>query len=196
MPCPVRAVLRAVPLLVLVFATACAEPPSKEMNQAQGAIDAARAAGADRYAADEFKAAVDALARSEQAARDSDYRLALGHALDSRERAQNAARQAVDGRAQARGAAERTIAEVAALVTRSRARLAQPDVPRLPARVRRDATTAVDAADQALQEARTALTADAYDKVETALSGHVAALEAALKAIDDAAVAPPARRGR
>ena len=31
---------------------ACASPPQREIDQAQGAIDAARAAGAERYAAD------------------------------------------------------------------------------------------------------------------------------------------------
>ncbi len=196
MPCPVRAVVRAVPLLALLFVTACADPPSKEMNQAQGAIDAARAAGADRYAADEFTAAVDALAQAEQAVRDRDYRLALSYALDSRERAQNAARLAVDGRAQARGTAERTIAEVATLVTRARARLMAPDVARIPARVRRDATAAVDAADRAVQEARAALAEDAYDKVGTALQGHAAALEAALQELDAGAGVPAGRRGR
>jgi len=37
-------------LLAVLVVTACGEPPNKEMDQAQGAIDAARAAGADRYA--------------------------------------------------------------------------------------------------------------------------------------------------
>ena len=37
------------------------------MHQAQGAIDAASAAGAEEYAADEFKAAVDALAQADVA---------------------------------------------------------------------------------------------------------------------------------
>ena len=64
----------------------CGEPPSKEMHQAQGAIDAARAAGAERYAADTLAAAVKALAQADLAANQRDYRLALNHALDSRER--------------------------------------------------------------------------------------------------------------
>jgi hypothetical protein len=196
MPYPVRAVLRAVPLLALLLVAACAEPPSKEMNQAQGAIDAARAAGADRYAADEFKAAVDALAHSEQAVRDNDYRLALNHALDSRERAQNAARLAVDGRAQARGDAERMIAEVATLVTRLRSRLAEPDIARLPPRVRRDPIAAVEAADRAVQEARTALSAEEYYKVDAALKGQAVAVEAGLKELDAAAGSTAGRRGR
>jgi hypothetical protein len=166
------------------------------MNQAQGAIDAARAAGADRYAADEFKAAVDALAHSEQAVRDNDYRLALNHALDSRERAQNAARLAVDGRAQARGDAERMIAEVATLVTRLRSRLAEPDIARLPPRVRRDPIAAVEAADRAVQEARTALSAEEYYKVDAALKGQAVAVEAGLKELDAAAGSTAGRRGR
>ena len=79
-----------------VSLVACGEPPDKEMHQAQGAIDAARAAGADTYAPDEFKAAVDALARAQDAVAQRDYRLALNNALDSRERAQNAARMGAD----------------------------------------------------------------------------------------------------
>ena len=67
------------------------------MNQAQGAIDAARAAGAERFATAEFAAATDALKRSEDAVAAGDYRQALSHAIDSRERAQNAAKFAVEG---------------------------------------------------------------------------------------------------
>ena len=62
------------------------------MQQAQGAIDAARAAGADRYAQRRVhSAAQDALKNAQDAVAQRDYRLALNYALDSRERAQNAA---------------------------------------------------------------------------------------------------------
>ena len=89
-------------LLAVLSLAACGSPPDKEMHQAQGAIDAARAAGADTYAPDEFKAAVDALARAQDAVAQRDYRLALNNALDSRERAQNAAKMGADGKAAAR----------------------------------------------------------------------------------------------
>ena len=115
----------------LILSASCAEPPNKEMNQAQGAIDAARAAGADRFAAAEFTAATDALKRSEEAVAAGDYRQALSHAIDSRERAQNAAKMAVEGRADARGQAERAIAEVATLLSRAQAQLKDPDIARL-----------------------------------------------------------------
>ena len=105
--------------MVVLSAGCGAEPPSKEMNQAQGAIDAARAAGADRFASEEFTAAVDALKRSDEAVKAGDYRQALSHAIDSRERAQNAAKMAVEGRANSRGDAERAIAEAATLLSRT-----------------------------------------------------------------------------
>ena len=102
-------VLPAVCLALLVTIGCGGDPPDKEMQQAQGALDAARAAGADKYAADEFTAATLALTNAKEAVEQRDYRLALNHALDSRERAQNAAAQAADGKAAARVAAEREI---------------------------------------------------------------------------------------
>ena len=126
---------RRLALIIVILSASCAEPPNKEMNQAQGAIDAARAAGADKFAAAEFTAATDALKRSEDAVAAGDYRLALNHAIDSRERAANAAKLAVEGRADARGEAERAIAEVATLLARAQTQLKDPALARLNARV-------------------------------------------------------------
>ena len=72
----------------------CATPPTREMDHAQGAIDAARAAGADRYATEQYGAAVKALQNAEAAVGQRDYRLALNYALDGRDRAQRAAKEA------------------------------------------------------------------------------------------------------
>jgi hypothetical protein len=188
-------VLSFAAVLLAVLTIACAEPPRKEIDQAQGAIDAARAAGADEYAATELTAAVDALAKAEEAAAQSDYRLALNHALDSRERAQNAAKAAVDARAKARGDAERAIAEVDTLLKRARTRLRDPEVSALPSRLARDPMTDIEAAEKALQEARSALQQEDYEKAITVLSGHAAALQKALAALDDA-VAPSGSRRR
>jgi hypothetical protein len=110
-------------LAIALASAACAEPPNKEMDQAQGALDAAKAAGAEQYAADEYKAAADALKRAHDAVAQSDYRLALNHAIDSRERAQNAARQSADGKAQVRAEAERTMMEVSGMIVQANARL-------------------------------------------------------------------------
>jgi glutathione S-transferase len=164
------------------------------MNQAQGAIDAARAAGADTFAADEFRAAVDALARSEEAVQAGDYRQALSHALDSRERAQNAAKMAVDSRAYARGDAERAIAEVATLLARADARLKDPAVTRLPRGTLSGPRATIGSTATALQEARSALAKEDYRQVKSVLNGILEQLQVALKAIDSAASATPGRK--
>ena len=166
------------------------------MNQAQGAIDAARAAGADKFAAAEFTAAVDALKRSEQAVTDGDYRQALSHAIDSRERAQNAAKMAVDGRADARGQAERAISEVATLLARAQTELKNPDIARLNAKMLQGPRTTVASAEKVLQNARAALKAEDYAAVTKALNGAAAELQAALTRIDAVGSPRPAARKR
>ena len=188
-----RRAVRRLALILAILSSGCAEPPNKEMNQAQGAIDAARAAGADKFAAPEFTAAVDALKRSEDAVAAGDYRQALSHAIDSRERAQNAAKMAVDGRADARGQAERAIAEVATLLNRAQEELKAPELAR--ATRLRPARAVVTETEKALQEARTALKTEDYAGVTAALQGVTAKLQAALSEIDNAgAPRPPARK--
>src|SRR5262245_56773624 len=71
-------------------------PPDKTIQQAQTAVDAARAASAERYAKDDFVASTDALKNAHAAVDARDYRLALNYALESKERADVAARDAAD----------------------------------------------------------------------------------------------------
>ncbi|MGE0461245.1 MAG: DUF4398 domain-containing protein [Vicinamibacterales bacterium] len=182
-------------IVVILLAAACSEPPSKEMNQAQGAIDAARAAGAEQYAPDELKAAIDALAQSEVAVTARDYRLALAHALDSRERAQEAARAAVDARAKARGDAERELAEATALLQRVQARLKDPAVAKLPRRAIAAHQQTVTTVETALQKARASLEVEQYDEVGRAAADATSGLRAVLDALD-AGTTPPARQRR
>jgi hypothetical protein len=183
-------------LPALLLTAGCAEPPSKEMNQAQGAIDAARAAGADRFAASELAAATDALKRSEDAVAAGDYRQALSHAIDSRERAQQAAKMAVDGRADARGQAERAIAEAATLLARAKAQLKDPDIVRTNGRTLRGPRATVTKVEKMLQEARSALAKEDYTAVGKALNGAAGELQAALTQIDAAASPGAPRRKR
>jgi HAMP domain-containing protein len=189
-------VVRCLALIVAILSASCAEPPSKEMNQAQGAIDAARAAGADKFAAAEFTAATDALKRSEDAVAAGDYRQALSHALDSRERAQAAAKMAVEGRADARGQAERAIAEVATLLSRAQSQLKDPDITRASAKTLTSARSTVVSVEKLLQEARAALKTEDYAAVSRALNGAAAKLQAALTQIDAAGSPRTAPRKR
>ncbi len=184
---------RLLALVIVIFSAACSEPPNKEMNLAQRAIETARAAGAERFAADELTAAVDALKRSNDAAAGDDYRQALSHALDSFERAQNAAKLAVESRANARGEAERAVAQVATLLTTAEGRLKSSP---LPARSLKAPQQALRAAEGSLQKSRAALATEDYLAVEPALKGVAADIEAAMAQIDARPAAAPNRRKR
>jgi hypothetical protein len=181
---------------VLLGTAACGgEPPDKEMQQAQGAIDAARAAGADVYATEELGAAQAALTRAGDAVTARDYRLALDHALDSRQRAQNAAKQAADGKAAARVDADRAITTTAAGVQAFRARLKAPDALRLPARTLGSVRQTAANVDRLVQEARTALDRGDYVEAQAVAGRANAALGTARRDLD-AAIAAAGRRRR
>jgi hypothetical protein len=148
--------------VVTIISAACANPPSKEMDQAQGAIDAARAAGADRYATTEYLAATEALKNANTAVAASDYRLALNYALESREQAQNAARGAADAKGRVRGEVDRALMETTTLITQGRTRLQTAAKARAPRRIVAPQTAALDAAEADLQKAGETIAAEDY----------------------------------
>lgn len=156
------------------------------MDQAQGAIDAARAAGAEQFAKEEFVAALDSLRRSEEAVTQGDYRLALSLAIDGRSRAQNAARLAGEARAKLRGEAERAVGEVDALLTLARERLADPTIAALPRRTLQEARNTMTSVEKSMQEARAALKAEDYNRTMQRTKGLTARMQAALGTIDAA----------
>jgi hypothetical protein len=181
--------------LSLAGAQACGAPPSKELHQAQGAIDAARAAGADAYAREDYDAAVAALARAEQAVSERDYRLALSQALDSRERAQAAAKLAASQKAQVRSEAERMLAQVTSIVAVAADRLSADRT--------KASKPAIDALDGAITSARAALddagkalASEDYLEARRRLEGVAVALNAALQALPAPPPPRPARRTR
>lgn len=191
LPCRAAA---AATLVLASLAIACAEPPNKELHQAQGAIEAARAAGAERYATGEFTAAVEALRRADEAVQQRDYRLALNHALDSRERAQNAAREAADAKAAARGHAERMLAEVTTALAAAASRMSAAEAAKVTPKALAEPRAAIAAAQEAVQEAGSALGREDYLAARQALEGRAAAIQQATRQIDQAiAAAPPAR---
>jgi hypothetical protein len=148
-----RACALFIATVVAAAALACGgDPPDKEIQQAQGAIDAARAAGADQYAHEEFTAAQEALKHANEAVNDRDYRLALNYALDSRERAQNAAAMAADGKAAARVDADRALNAATTAVNELAQKLKTPDAARRASSPRKGLADG----QQALQEARAA----------------------------------------
>lgn len=190
MPLRCRAVLAC---LLVALASACTSPPNKEIDQAQGAIDAARAAGAERYASTEFAAANTALKNANDAVEQGDYRLALNHAIDSREQAQNAARVAAGTRARVRGDVERSMAEVNALVTQVRAWIASQASARTP-RTRRTAQQVVTQSTAEVQKAGSLMQAEDYAAAQKVLDASKERLQKVLPKAPTAASAQSTRR--
>jgi hypothetical protein len=204
-----RPVLRAAcAALALATLAGCAAPPQKEMDQAEGAITAARAAGAAQYAANEFTAAETALTRSREAADQRDYRQALNHALDARERAQTAAREAADKKALARGHAERAITSAELALVAAQQRLSRAGGAATPgARRSSPQAAAVTALEKAvatattgLQEARSHLQAQRFDAALEVATPVDTQIQAATRAFDEVQSTPATtragRRGR
>lgn len=144
-------------LAVAMSGAACGDPPDREIRQAQSAIDAAKAAGADQYSHDELVAAQDALKHATGAVADRDYRQALNDALYARERAQVAAKEASDGKAKARADAERAMAAAMAAVDEARTRLKIAEAPRAPSRALAESRRTIATVEGSLQEARAAM---------------------------------------
>lgn len=180
-------------LSCLALVSACTAPPDREMNQAQGAIDAARAAGADQYAVEEFGAATAALARAKEAVEQQrDYRLALNHAIDARERAQAAARQAAGQKAIVRSEVESEITATSASLQRATAQLTAAQTAKVPSRQLAGPRASIADARTALQEARTALKKEDYLAARKTLQGVRARVDQATAALREATT--PRRR--
>jgi hypothetical protein len=189
-----RRFLLSLALVAALAATACGDPPEKEMQQAQGAIDAARAAGADQYAADEFAAAQVALQRANDAVGQRDYRLALNHALDARERAQNAAKQAADGKAIARTEAEHALGTATSALNDAHVKLRSAERSRAPSRVLAGPRRVIDDADTTVQKARAEFTRADYLAVIETLREIAPQLRAAAHNLEGSGTAAPRRR--
>ena len=185
-----------VSLAVSLLLSACAEPPTTEMDRAQGAIDAARAAGAEQYATVEYSAATAALAGSHNAVAAGDYRLALNYALESHEHAQNAARETADTKARMRAEVERTVTEITALVAGGQTRIAAAGRAGVPSRLLTPATDALAAASASLQKAGEAVAAGNYVAASAALEGVKEASAKSLAALDAASRSQSVRRRR
>ena len=189
-----RRLFLSLAVLAAVTGAACGDPPDKEMQQAQGAIDAARAAGADQYAREEFTAAEVALKRSHEAVDQRDYRQALNTALDARERAQAAAKESVNMKAIARADATKALAEADAALHDSRAKLKAAETARASVRTLANGRKAIDTGESAVQEARTAF--DKGDYLGAIDTSHAisAQLGPATRDLDAAAAAGARRR--
>lgn len=176
----------------LALTLACSGPPAKERHQADDAIAAARAAGAETYAPDDLRAAEAALQKYDAAVAQRDYRQALDAAIDARDRGYAAAKLAQTTRDAARRDADRAVQGLDALLQTASARLAGTTGPRLSAgaadRLKKDSASATTA----LQEARALLDQQDYRGASLRVAPELEALRKELGPGDT----PAGRRGR
>jgi hypothetical protein len=188
---------RAVALLLLaspVLVFACGDdPPTKEIQQAQSAIEAARIAGANDYAHDELAAAELALKNARDAVEQRDYRLALTSAVDSRERARTAETEAADQKVVVRRDAEHLLAEVTAALAQAHAHLSNAAAAR-PPRPAAGPRRVVSDVEESVQEARAAFARGEYLTALKVLKDANARLAGAEHTLDPPAQAAPRRK--
>ena len=173
-------------ICALAFSVACSEPPQKEIDRAQGAIDAARAAGADQYATEAYNAATSALQQAHDAVQQRDYRLALSRALDANERALEAAKEGANGKARARGESEGLVAASATSIQQLQTKLKAAEAARVPAAQLERGRRLRSDADRVLQEARAAVKEGNYLTAMKRTQELQLKINAEIKAIDDA----------
>lgn len=184
----------------VLLCAACSEPPQKEIDHAQGAIDAARAAGTERYAPEEFTAATTALQQAHDSVTRRDYRTALSRALTASERAQEAARQAADGKARARAEAEVSLTAATNSLQQLRGVLKAAEGNKgnkLTAQQLAPTRKIVEHLDRILQEARTHIKNERYMEAATALKTVNPTVTEQILAVNELSKRPrPARRRR
>jgi Domain of unknown function (DUF4398) len=172
----------------------CGDPPDKEIEQAQGAIDTAKAAGADQYAQTEFAAAEDALKRAHEAVAQRDYRLALNNALDARERALAAAKESADRKTTARGDAERELLDAMTALNEMHAKARGAEANHVPPKTLQSVRVVIAESEDAVQKARAAFDKSDYLTVIASARETRARLKATAQEVDVAIGGPLRRR--
>jgi len=167
--------------------------PRQGDSAAQGAIDAARAAARISTPRGIHGRAGGAEA-CERSRRTADYRLALNHALDSRERAQNAAKRPLMAKAVARVDADRALTAATAALNARRSRQGRSKRANLRQRRPAPLRNAIAVAEQRVQEARAAFTAGDYATATSTASAVPGGLSVATRAIDTGAAGTVRRR--
>ena len=182
--------------LLLLALAGCSEPPQKEIDEAKSAIDAARAAGAEQYAAEEYGGATATLEKARTAVNERDYRQALSYAIDARQRAIEASRTVPEARARAKAAAETELKNIADSVAHLNAVLRAAGDAGVRGQEMLPAHDALLAATPVLQEARTALDARKYAEANAVLRGVREKLDTEARALSSISQRPKAGKGK
>lgn len=119
-----RSVLNLGLILALTLTViSCAKPPTQEMDAAQAAIDAAKAAEADVYAPDTYRQATSALSDARSKVEQQDYEGAKTSAESAKQLADRSTSEANTNKQQTRDEAQAIINRVASGLTDARSSL-------------------------------------------------------------------------
>lgn len=172
-------------MTALLLLLGCSEPPQKEIDQAQSAIDLAHTAGAGTYASEPYAAATAGLQKARAFVDERDYRQALSYAIDARQRAQDAIRQAADGKARAQRATDTLVTSVMAKTGELQTALQSAEAAKVPSKELRVARAAAADVQKALQEARTEIGAGNYARADEILTSVRRKLDDAIPGVEN-----------
>ncbi len=94
---------------IALLGVGCSGPPIEEMMQAETALQAAQAAGAEDYVAVDYNAAAEALKDAKSKTESSDYEGALTSAIDARQKAEKSKAKVASEKLKVRGDLESTL---------------------------------------------------------------------------------------
>jgi hypothetical protein len=185
-------------LLVLsaaLFTTfACTAPPNREIGDAEEALKAAKAAGAEHYAPESYAQAAEAYRLANEAVLSGDYRLALSRALESREHSQSATRESADVHARTRDEVLRSMTDVATLLARAGAELESAERRRVPRSLVREVRDTLALVDVDVQKASAAIDQQDFASAKGTLTDVKTRLDKALASLSgNRAVQSPKR---
>jgi len=188
-------------LIVMILAVAgCGKAPDTKLAQATAALQAAEAAGAPQYAPDAWdraKQAVDKM-KAELAAQGKRFALFRNYgkvtalAGDALRMANQALADVDAKKKQLSGEVTATLAELGKSLESARSQLSK--LPRMKGLDAAALRSALSAAGRQLDQARTNLTAGAFDRAMAVASQAREAITKVLKAIEKATGAPPSRK--
>lgn len=185
-------------LIVLCLAvagmSACAAPPNREIGDAEVALKAAKAAGAEHYAPESYAQAAEAYRLSNLAVSEGDYRLALSRALESREHSQSATRESADLHARTREEAFKSMMEVTNLLAHATTEVESAEGRRVPRPLLRQVREALAVVADDVQKASAAMEKEDYVSAKAMLTDVKARLDKALTSLAGSRPVQPSKR--
>jgi len=117
-----RSMFRVGALLAFVFTlSSCGSPPQAELDAAQAALDSARQAGAETYAADAYNRAKNTLASANAKSEQGEYEAAKSDAVQAKDQADSARTLAESNKAKLRDEAQAIVDRVSNAIGDARA---------------------------------------------------------------------------